>query len=313
MSIDLLTEQKFLFSQIFFRWKILRSFEFSNRTLKSTQNPNLFNKKPKPKKMPSKRRVRPTTSYDDEEPTNGELVGLPQVFPDGSTAYTPLPKIVLQPARSKEFDAIVSLGARRQRSTNPFAKPAAAPAVQVQALEEETLADADEADDVQEEDIVVAAPKVKRAKKESDTKSQEAHEGFNGLKGWKYIGTCPEVIAMVNSGAVQEGSWLQYTRTRSTFIPAATYKKLRLEAEHTKVPLEDLVQREKDKETAKGRKKTLCAVKKSEDQTLQATTICLSSIPPKGDRGSSFYPQQIRSWTLQDTTDGDVKFYQKEF
>jgi hypothetical protein len=192
----------------------------------------------------------------------------------------------------------------------------------------DTMVTHEEGDDLEETDMVAPthppSPAKKRKKRENKeapvekkartTKPKqpatvkEAHEGFPGLRGWEPAGTVADVISALQEGTLVDGAWLQYTRNRSTFIPATRYKKLADDAKERGVELSDLIEGEKKSMIALGRKKTLCLASVDEDDD---GTLKLTSIPPSGERASSSFPGQVRQWTLSTATDGEIKFYKK--
>jgi len=157
--------------------------------------------------------------------------------------------------------------------------------------------------------VAAAAPKKKAASSKKTAEAKEHPEGFAGLMGWKAVGSVADVRAGLDNGTYKDQVWAQYTRFKSQYIPATRYKQLRDEATHTGRPVEELVEREKEKMRAQGRKKVLCKVSKGPEEG----ELSLSSIPPKGDRGSANFPNKIQSWILDTETDGEIMFYMKSF
>lgn len=261
-----------------------------------------------------RKRVRPTPV---PKAAAGELTGLPQVMPDGTLQETVLPDpyAVNKEMDQKRLQQVVARAsmkpiALRRLKSESAARQAArmkeaeelSAADGTQVPEEETLVSEDEGDSLSTEDETAKESKRKKAK-------NEYPEGFPGLNGWKVVGDVQTMLELLAEGKIKDNAWVQYTRDRSTFIPNTLYKKLKEQAQHTGEEVSTLVEREKTKMLAMGRKKTLCTVAKGE----QEGELKLTSIPPKGDRGSSFYPSQVRSWVLSTSTDGGILFYMKEF
>lgn len=278
--------------------------------------------------------------------TSSDIMGLPQLHRDGSLRMTALPK----PAPFESLDRAKLLKKALQR---PVLTREASMAPEEEDLTQEVTADEgdslvedgqgglvmqDEEQEVVEENGGGYTPlpankkkkrtasdgkplRKKRKKAQSEDEQEEEEEkkseeeelpeGFAGLKGWQAIGGVVDLMNKLQNGELNNGAWVQYTRAASTFIPSTRYKKLQEEAKHKGRDLAELVAEEKKAMASKGRKKTLCMVTLGTGE--QEGAVLMSSIPPKGGRGSNFYPYQQRSWQLKADTDGDIVVYLKSF
>jgi hypothetical protein len=269
------------------------------------------------------------------------LVGLPEVRPDGSTRLTPLPK---PPAFESEQRAkLLKTAFERPLLKREITGTQEEEELEVTLDEGDTLTEDGQGNVVMQEDEEVVEEngggytplpankkkkrtasdgkplRKKRKKEQSDEEEEEEEkkaeeelpEGFAGLKGWQAIGGVTDLMSKLQNGEINNGAWVQYTRAASTFIPSTRYKKLQEEAKHKGRDLADLVEEEKKAMLSKGRKKTLCMVTLGTGE--QEGAVLMSSIPPKGGRGSNFYPYQQRSWQLKADTDGDIVVYLKSF
>lgn len=173
-------------------------------------------------------------------------------------------------------------------------------------------ADSEDSDHSEEVEKVVQSPKKKRKTQPAPKQAAvpvQGPEGFAGLKGWTAIGGLQETYDLLAEKKLTDGSWVQYTRDPSTFIPATRYKQLLTQSNHTNQPLAELIQTEKAGLLSKGRRKVICSVRLGVD----AGELQFSSIPPKGERASPNFPNQMRTWTLKASAEGNTVVYKKTF
>lgn len=278
--------------------------------------------------QPARRRITPT-----HVPTSpvSDLSGLPQIHPDGSVRLTPLPKP--KAFVHAGYEQLIKQGLQRPQLTRESTMTDEVELEEGDMIveNEDGKLTLDVAEDSSGEHTPIKADKVsrkrvakdgkplrkKRKKEEADEEEEaeqeeeQAPEGFSGLKGWKAVGGVTDLMKKLESGELKNGAWVQYTRAASTFIPTTRYKKLQEEAKHKGLDLAQLVEDEKKMMSSKGRKKALCSVSLGVDEN--EGSLLMSSIPPKGGRGSNFYPFQQRSWMLNSDTDGDIVMYMKSF
>jgi hypothetical protein len=212
------------------------------------------------------------------------------------------------------FQAALELGSSEFKEAvllRSYTQDQAPPQIAVNSVTSEV--DSEDSEDSQEPEVV-ESPKKKRKTQPVPKQAAvpvQGPEGFAGLKGWTAIGGLQETYDLLVEKKLSDGSWVQYTRDPSTFIPATRYKQLLTQANHTNTPLAELIQTEKDSLLSKGRRKVICSVRLGVG--ADSGELQFSSIPPKGERASPNFPNQLRTWTLKASAEGNTVVYKKTF